>query len=82
MEITRDSIDKGTIPDKLKLGWITPLWKGSDSQDPEDYRPIFLTAHLGKIIERIIRCQMTEFLVTNNLIEDSQHGSREGRGTL
>ena len=54
VEITRDSIDKETIPDILKLGWITPLWKGSDSQDPVDYRPISLTAHLGKIIEQII----------------------------
>ena len=82
LDITRDSMDTGHIPDIWRLGWITPLWKGSDFQDPVNYRPISLTAHMVKIIERLIRAQVTDYLMENNLIENSQHGSRCGRGTL
>ena len=59
-----------------------PIWKGDDASDPVDYRPISLTPHLSKIIERTVRIQMTTFLDENNLLEDSQHGSRGGRSTL
>ena len=76
------SLESGEIPSFLKEGWITPIWKGTDREDPKDYRPISLTSHTIKIMERVIRESMTEFLVTHNLIEDSQHGSRNGRGTL
>ena len=66
IDITRNSMDSGVIPEILRLGWITPLWKGSDSQNPINYRPISLTSHIGKGIEEIIRLQMQEYLVKNN----------------
>ena len=81
-DIVRFSITEGSIPRILKVGWITPIWKGEDREDPINYRPISLTSHLGKIIVRVIRIKITEHLVDNNLLEDSQHGSRSGRGTL
>ena len=80
--IARISIDNGTVPDVLKLGWITPIWKGDNIGDPGNYRPISLTTHLSKIVERVIRLEMTEFLNSHGLIEDWQHGSRSGRGTM
>ena len=82
MDILESSLNTGVISEILRLGWITPIWKGDDPQDPLNYRPISLTAHLGKILERAIRAQMTDFLTQNNLIENSQHGSRSGRGTI
>ena len=81
-DITRTSIDEGTIPKILKLAWITPIWKGTDKELPSDYRPISLTSHVGKIVERLVRIAITNFLTANNLIEEEQHGSRSGRGTL
>ena len=64
------------------MAWVIPIWKGSDKEQASDYRPISLTSHIGKVIERIFRKAMTDHLVANMLIEPSQHGSREGRGTL
>ena len=61
-DITRDSIDSGSIPDFLKKGWITPLWKGGDMGDPANYRPISLMTHLSKIMKRIMRKEMEDFL--------------------
>ena len=47
-----------------------------------NYRQISLTSHMIKIVERIIREKVTTFLEDNNLIEETQHGSRSGPGTL
>merc|ERR1711873_18104 len=74
------SMEEGVVPSQIKLGWITPIWKGEDSSNPINYRPISLTSHLSKVIERVIRMEMTVFLDRHNLIEDTHYGSRHGRG--
>ena len=76
MDIMLKSVKTGEIPQILKMGWITPIWKGDDLSDPINFRTISLTSHLSKILERLVRIQMTDFLTENKLIEDSQHGSR------
>ena len=81
-DIARQSLESNQIPQILKLGWVTPIWKGSDLSLASDYRPISLTCHLGKIVERLVRQRVTDFLATNGLMEDSQHGSRNGCGIL
>ena len=81
-DIARQSLEQNQIPRILKLGWVTPIWKGSDLSLPKDYRPISLTCHLGKVLERLVRQKITDFLSRNNLMENTQHGSRSGRGTL
>ena len=82
VDIVRQSFQENEIPPLLKQGWVTPIWKGSDLSLPSDYRPISLTCHLGKILERLVRSQVTDHLNRNNLLEETQHGSRNGRGTL
>ena len=82
VDIARQSLQDKEIPPLLKQGWVTPIWKGSDLSLPSDYRPISLTCHLGKILERLVRSQVTNYLNSNNLLEETQHGSRNGRGTL
>ena len=51
-DIATVSMEQGEVPDSLKMGWITPIWKGEDSCNPINYRPISLTSHLSKVIER------------------------------
>ena len=81
-DIGMSSINEGKIPKILKIGWISPIWKGNERDIPSDYRPISLTSHIGKLIERIVRHQLTIYLEVNNLIDNEQHGSRTGRSTL
>ena len=80
-DIGMSSLNKGKIPMILKIGWITPIWKGNERDIPSDYRPISLTSHIGKLIERVVRHQLTIYLEYNNLIDNEQHGSRTGRTT-
>ena len=51
-----ESLDKGEIPDILKLGFICPILKpGSRREKPASWRPVSLTSHIIKTLERVIR---------------------------
>ena len=65
-----------------KIQWVTPVWKGSDKEDPKDYRPIAITNHLMKVIERVVRVQLVDYLTVTGFLDDEQHGGRAMRSTL
>ena len=69
------------IPDILKRAAIVPVYKSGEKSNPINYRPISLTPILMKILERIVRKQVVQFLTDNNL-NSTQHGFREGRSTI
>ena len=82
VDLIQSSMEEECVPELLKWGWITPIWKGSDPEEPVSYRPISLTSHIGKLMEKVIREQLVDFLSHNGLIEDDQHGSRKQRSTF
>ena len=47
-----------------------------------NYRPISLTSQLCKVFETIVMNQVIEFLESNVLIRNSQHGFRKGSSCL
>ena len=47
-----------------------------------NYRPVALTGHIGKVMERIIRPQLMDYLEANELLDPGQHGCRHGRSTI
>ena len=81
-DIARKSLADSRVPDILKWGWVTPIWKRTDPDDPASYRPISVTSHVGKLVEKLVRKKLVEFLITNKLIEENKHRSRKNRSTL
>ena len=81
-DILRTSLDSGNIPNVLKLAHIIPLHKGGNRAEPSNYRPISLTSHLIKTMERVVRAEMVSYLEFHMLMDPRQHGSRVGRSTL
>ena len=72
----------GYFPTKFKTALIKMLPKpNTDNKDPKNYRPISLLEVPGKILEKIINSRLREYLETNNIITDKQHGFRKSRGT-
>ena len=55
VDIGREMFSSGLVPDSLKDTWITPVWKGSNKEEPSDYRPIAITNHLMKVLEKVVR---------------------------
>ena len=50
--------------------------------DSENYRPVALTSHLIKVLERVLRRVLVKHIEDNDIIPAGQHGSRTSRSTL
>ena len=70
----RNCIDLHDLPNEWKFSIITPKFKSGSPSLPSNYRPIALTCTCCKILETIIAEELTDFLMSHNLITKSQHG--------
>ena len=70
------------FPSDLKKAIITPLFKKGDRTHPENYRPISITISLSKIFDRLLRAQIVEFLLKNNVQSRTQFGFRSKISTM
>ena len=77
-----ESLRHGEIPRVCKLGKITPIYKGGDKRKRKNYRPVSLTSHIIKLVERVIAKRIVQHLEAENLYNDGQHGFRRGRSCL
>ena len=72
--IFQQSMDNGDLPKVWLEANVTPLFKKGSRSDPANYRPISLTSVVCKLMEKIIKDELMEYLVKNNLINKQQHG--------
>ena len=61
-DILKSSLNDSKLPQTFKDIWITPLWKGGARTEPSEYRPLAMSSHIIKILERVIRVQMIEYM--------------------
>ncbi|MEL7079430.1 MAG: reverse transcriptase family protein [Cyanobacteria bacterium J06582_2] len=81
--IWRSSLDNNDIADIYLHAIINPVLKpGCAANLPKSYRPISLTSHIIKIMEKILRKAIIQHLTDNNLLPNNQHGFIKGRSTL
>ena len=79
----KTSIETSKIPEDWRDASVTPIYKGKGSKsEPGNYRPVSLTNVIGKVMERIVKEQLTHFVESNALLSKSQHGFRTGRSVL
>ena len=60
--LINNCLNKGVLPDDLKLADITPIFKKEDSLNKENYRPVSILPHLSKVFERILYKQIDSFM--------------------
>ena len=69
-----------SIPQRWRTAVIKPLLKeGKEPKPPGSFRPIALTACLGKLLEKIIANRLSAFMEDNNLLNPNQAGFRKER---
>ena len=73
------SLSSGVIPPSFKRAAITPVFKSGDRSVPSNYRPISLTSVISKVLEIIIRKQVSSFIDKKGFLNSTQHGFRSGR---
>jgi hypothetical protein len=57
-----------------KTANVTPIFKKDVKADPGNYRPVSLTSVCCKLLESVIRDDLMEHLLSDNLMRESQHG--------
>jgi hypothetical protein len=58
---------------------VTPIFKKGSKADPGNYRPVSLTSVCCKLLESILRDEMMDHLLANNLLNKSQNGFTPGK---
>ena len=81
--IWNQSIKDGVFPDAAKIAKVVPVFKGKrlDASDFTNYRPISLLPIIGKIIEKLMHKQLTDYLDMNHVLYPSQYGFRKKHNT-
>lgn len=79
--IINTSITTGTFPSPWKHPVVVPIFKGGDTSDPKDYRPISLLPIVSKILEKVVTAQLIQHLEGNHLLNSTQHGFRAALST-
>ena len=74
------SMRAGYFPSNLKLGKQTPVFK-SGEHTVNNFRPITVCSSFSKILEKVVRDRLTNFIAQNNIINHSQFGFRRGHST-
>ena len=80
--IYRSSLETGEVPEIFRTAYVTPIHKSGPRTLPVNYRPVSLTSHLAKTMERVLRKPLVTFLEVNKKMNVNQHGFRQGRSCL
>ena len=76
------SLKEGVVPFEWKEANTIPLFKKGSRNKSENYRPVSLTSVICKLLERLIKDHMVDFLVKHKLLNSSQHGFLKARSCL
>lgn len=72
---------QGIFPSSLKQSIITPVHKGGDTDDINNYRPISVLTAISKVLEKLLNSRLISYLNKYNLLSPSQYGFRQGLST-
>ena len=75
------SLQTGIFPTAEKIAKINPVYKSGDHADIDNYRPISVLNILSKVVERVAYNQLSDYLESNNLLNENQFGFRRKRST-
>ena len=79
--IFNESFARRVFPDHMKLGMITPIFKGGSKLDVSNYRPVSVLPTISKILEKLMLFRLTKFLDKHNIIYEHQFGFKKNRST-
>ena len=68
---------EGRFPSECKGADVCPVIKKVVTEDPNNYRPISITAAISKTFKKVIREQIMEYLNKNKLLSQTQFGLRK-----
>ena len=76
------SISTTQFPDSWKKALVVPIQKKGNLTKVQNFRPISLLPLPGKIMEKLMRHQISHHLENNSLLAKEQHGFRKAHSTI
>ncbi len=76
------SMTSGQVPKDWKEANVTPIFKKGAKSSPRNYQPVSQTAVYCKVMESVVRDDVTNHLTANRLISSSQHGYIKGKSCV
>ena len=80
--IMKKSLVDGILPTDWKLANVSPVFKKGSKNLAENYRPISLTSIVCRLMEKIMKCQIMNHLLREDLLSPLQHGFVNKRSTV
>ena len=80
-KIINASFTLGIFPDVLKVAKVIALHKGGSTEEVNNYRPISLLSIFDKIIEKIMKTRLYDFLEEHDILFKNQFGFRNKSST-
>ena len=71
----------GVVPEFLKEGRVSLLYKRGDCLDPANYRPITISSGMMKVLTRLLNIRLEEVVEENNFLSEKQFGFRKKYST-
>lgn len=81
MYLINFSLSRGIFPDILKKAVLKPLYKKNEKTNPSNYRPIALLSIFSKILEKVVKIRLVNFLENRNYFSKNQFGFRSKMNT-
>ena len=76
------SLSTGIFPDDMKIAKVIPIFKASNPQCLNNYRPISLLPAFSKLLEKLVHKKLYSFLTAENLLYKHQYGFRQKHSTI
>ena len=80
-EIFNSSLSSGIFPSSWRKAHLVPLKKTAIPSTVPDFRPIALLSFLSKVLEKIVRTQISEYLISHKILDPLQTGFRQYHST-
>ena len=74
--LTNLSLSTGYVPEQIKLSKVIPLFKDGSKREFNNYRPIAIISTFGKVIEKVVFGQLSNYFGENKLLHNNQFGFR------
>lgn len=75
------SFSHGTVPEKMKIAKIIPIYKSGNKKLFNNYRPISILPSFSKLLEKLVTKRLVTFLDQNNILYKYQFGFRKKHST-